>query len=254
MGRKRSGRSAWSEKRRGFKHELILTLFDLGYTYSKAKKVVEIIISSIKAALARKEQVVIDGFGAWKVEKCNSPRAWRFGKVTLQNPYRINFKCDENAFFQPSTRSSWKPHPGWEKSRKKSQALRGRKLAEFERQQAEEREQALFDTYSDTIVDFFMREIQAENWGMIWMLRFHHSGWYLGEVKQTRFAKRPRSIEDAKKVIKETKPLELPRNPNNRVIALLQWYARWTTQIDVHSELWGLAERQAREKLRRLGG
>jgi nucleoid DNA-binding protein len=255
VGRKRTGRSAWAEQRRGFKHELILTLFDLGYTYSKAKEVIETIISSIKAALARKEEVVIDGFGAWKIAKCTSPRAWRFGKVIVEKTYRVNFRCDEDAFFHPSTRSVWKPHPGWKKTRKRSQALRGRKLAEFQRQQAKAREQALLDRYVKIIVDFFMREIQGEDWRMIWMLRFNNSQWYWGEVEQTRsVTKRLRSIKEAEQVIKETEPSKLPRDSNNRVIALIQWYARWTAEIDVDRKLWEFAERRAREKLRRVGG
>ena len=237
----------WKEARLGFKHELIQTLMDQGFTYREAEDSIEAIFQTIKSALLHRENVTVERFGTWslkEVEPGRIRRRFRFGKIIELKPWKIRFQIEEHAL-ECAYDPDWRPHSSWTEARKRPQKLRGKKLAEFLRRQREE----LKYSYVRTIIRFFGDELPGEDWEMIWQLRFN-SPWYGGEVTNTRSSEL-RPFEDAQEVIRETQPLEFVGQWVNRTIDLVRWYARWTSKLDVDPEIWKEAELQAMNLLRR---
>ena len=246
---KRRIRSRWADKRLGFKHELVRTLVDEGFTYREALKIVDSIFDSIRTSLLRKEQVTIENFGSWFISLPKARRAYRFGKVINFKPGKVRFRMDDDALlfaFDPK----WKPHASWVETEKRPPRLSPKQREELDRQQELERRQNLYLKYVRAIVKFFAGSLQTENWDMFWVLRWN-TNWYAAEAKQHRPS--PQNllpIDEVGTIIEKTRPAELSTNRQNRVIELVCWYARWTAQLDVDGDLWDQAERDGREYLR----
>jgi len=119
---KSTQKKRWKNTRRGFKHELILSLVDLGFSFRKAEQCVACIFSVIKQGLLRNENVDIEGFGQRYVQDLSNSnrRKWRFGKVITERARKVRFEIDRQALFQ-FFENDWTPHPSWdEKCRTKT--------------------------------------------------------------------------------------------------------------------------------------
>ena len=241
----------WKERRHGFKNELILTLVDEGFTVRESEAVVEAIFDAIKTSLLKHEDVYIEGFGAWTVEE-RAPKArrgYRFGRAVTFRHRKIRFRMEDYALLHAYD-PAWQPHTSWSNARKQPKKLRGKKLAELLRRQEELRLQALYVSYVRAIVRFFGDQLYAEDWHMFWGLRWN-TKWFEIEAKRTHSEIRNlRPIYDATQIIEETKPTVLAKQWSNRLIELICWYARWTTQLDVDQDLWKEAEQKACDLLK----
>jgi len=233
----------WKNTRKGFKHELILTLRELDFSFREAAQAIDAIFLSIKEALLRKEDVGVEGFGRWYVGETprEKRRKWRFGKVIQLKPYKVLFEIDANALSQ-SLNAQWKPHPSWESGRKAKPKLRGRKLALFLQQQEQQRRDLLLTQYSRTILKFLTDELYLEDPVFFWVLR-HNSGWFYGEATEIPATeKRSVPFMDAAEVIKATKSDYRYQKWSNGAIEAVRWYARWSTRLKVEPDIWKEAE------------
>jgi nucleoid DNA-binding protein len=221
-------------------------------TYRKAQEVVEAIFASIKASLLRKEDVAVEGFGSWviKQREDRKRRGYRFGKVVTFKKHKAIFQMENDALlfaYDPA----WVPHTSWAETENRSPKLSRKERAELGCKQEEERIRTLRLKYVRAIVRFFVGPLAGEDWNKVWVLRWNTS-WYSNEADRHRPSPdNLRSIDDVENVINETKPVVLDQQWSNRVVDLLHWYARWTVQLDVDHERWKLAERDAREYLKR---
>ena len=241
--------SKWADKRLGFKHELILTLLEDGFTYREAEDIIEVMLASLKASLLRREDVTVENFGSWHVREASRSRGYRFGKVVRFKKYKLQFRMEDDALlfaFDPA----WKPHASWADTEKRSPKLSRKQRAELARKHEAQRIQTLYLKYVRAIVRFFIGSLIGEDWDMFWAWRWNTS-WYVSEADFHRPLKKElRSIDDVENVIAQTKPAALDQQWSNRVIDLLQWYARWSVRLDVERNLWDQAERDARERLK----
>lgn len=200
--------------KRGSKHELILDIMAHGYTYRKARSIVDIFFKAIADTLHRKEDVEVQGFASWKIVPQGS-RAWRFGKVITQRTRKIEFQAE---FDIPVVSDD--------------QATATLK------QQA----QGTFRSYVSVLRSFMLNEMYTENHRQFWVLRWH-SRWYASPFAassqeiQSRFP-----IERAQEAIDLTRPACLSAG-SNRLIEFASWYGRWSALIDVDRTLWAEAER-----------
>jgi nucleoid DNA-binding protein len=137
--------TAWKDKRAGFKHELIATLVDQGFTYAKAGELVRAIFDAIANALRRKDEVIVDGFGRWWVEKLppsKTTRKWKLGKIAVPKPRKVRFTLEDNALLD-AWDSSWKPHRAWAEAELGTPKQRRIRLAESERNREKQDRDAL---------------------------------------------------------------------------------------------------------------
>jgi nucleoid DNA-binding protein len=213
---------------RGFKFDLICALVDDGFTYRDATFILNSIFQTLIDALNRHESVEVEGFGTWSVVPVKSPRAWRFGKVITQKPYRVSFGFT-GSFDQYRVLSS--PTPG------------GTSIAARMPANHENSRNAGLSRYIAAIRGFLLNELYTEDHRQFWVLRWH-SIWFHGafaaaqENRTTSYG-----IDLVQHAIDRTRVESIASGGHTRTIDLVCWYARWSAAIEVDADLWNEPER-----------
>lgn len=229
----------WKDERHGFRHELRLVLVDDGFTYKQAKQIIDCIFGSIRERLKRKEKVTVDGFGAWSVVNPSRSQMWKFGRIIFPKPTVVF--VEQSAGVSSPGDFKWSPHHSWKVARATGPKLRGKKLKLHLEAQEKKRHDQLFEQYKWNIRYFFDHKFVG-NLRIFWSLRFN-SPWFHNSVKACLAVKnRWRPVDETKEAIAETE-IPISIDQKNIEVDYVQWYARWTSQLNVDLPIWNEAEK-----------